>query len=226
MDFSSLIDFLTDKTRNLSSKALFIVFGFILLIFLDNTFSFSYYYNTSQKVTQIKEINEGLKDSTFSVSDKEKLIKLRTDIIEHKTLKDKLYDYLTNLNFETNYEKPLGTKDTSKTVEKKAERNPNIHLITSAWWLVLTIGIMIIFSIYELFTDIRGFFNIILGFAFIGGFAYLIALILSKIFSFIPLIDNNPTYNYILNVILSGIILLITLIIGKINKTSTKNGYK
>ena len=118
MDFSSIIHFLTDKTRDLSSKALFIVFGIILLIFLDNTFSFSYYYNTSQKVTQIKEINEGIKDTTLSVSEKKKLIKLRSDIIEHKTLKDKAYDYLTNLNFETSDEE---NPETIKTVEKEAD---------------------------------------------------------------------------------------------------------
>jgi len=217
MDFSSIIHFLTDKTRNLSSKALFIVFGFILLIFLDNTFSFSYYYNTSQKVTQIKEINEGLKDSTFSVSEKKKLLKLRTDIIEHKTLKDKAYDYLTNLNFETSDEEAT---ETVETVELEAKRNSRIHFITSAWWLVLSFGIILIALPFVLLTERKDIFTTLLGFIFMGGFAYLIALLLSKVFSFIPLIDNNPMYNYILNVILSGIVLLIMLLAGKKKKTT------
>ena len=212
MDFSSIIHFLTDKTRNLSSKALFIVFGLILLIVLDNTFSFSYYYNTSQKVTQIKEINEGLKDSTFSDSEKKKLLKLRNNIIEHKTLKDKTYDYLTNLNFETSDE------ETRETAELEAKRNPRIHFITSAWWLVLSFGIFAIVLPFVLLTDRKDFLTTILGFAIMGGFGYLIALLMSKTLSFIPLIDNNPIYNYILNVILSGIVLLILLIAGKKNK--------
>ncbi|MBV7270560.1 DUF4131 domain-containing protein [Winogradskyella luteola] len=217
MDFSSIIHFLTDKTRNLSSKALFIVFGFILLIFLDNTFSFSYYYNTSQKVTQIKEINEGLKDSTFSVSEKKKLLKLRTELIEHKTLKDKVYDYLTNLNFETSDEEAT---ETVETVELEAKRNSRIHFITSAWWLVLSFGIILIALPFVLLTERKDIFATLLGFIFLGGFAYLIALLLSKVFSFIPLIDNNPMYNYILNVILSGIILLLMLLAGKKKKTT------
>ncbi len=221
MDFSSIIHFLTDKTRNLSSKALFIVFGFILLIFLDNTFSFSYYYNTSQKVTQIKEINEGLKDTTLSVSEKKKLIKLRNDIIEHKTLKDKAYDYLTNLNFETSDEE---TTETIKTAEKETERNYKIHFITSAWWLVLSFGIIAIALPFVLLTERKDIFTTLLGFIFMGGFAYLIALLLSKVFSFIPLIDNNPIYNYILNAILSGLILLIMILAGKNkNKKTTAN---
>ena len=217
MDFSSIIHFLTDKTRNLSSKALFIVFGFILLIFLDNTFSFSYYYNTSQKVTQIKEINEGLKDSTFSMSEKKKLLKLRTDIIEHKTLKDKAYDYLTNLNFETSDEE---VTETVETVELEAKRNSRIHFITSAWWLVLLFGIILFALPFVLLTERKDIFTTLLAFIFMGGFAYLIALLLSKVFSFIPLIDNNPMYNYILNVILSGIILLIMVLAGKKKKTT------
>ena len=217
MDFSSIIHFLTDKTRNLSSKALFIVFGFILLIFLDNTFSFSYYYNTSQKVTQIKEINEGLKDSTFSISEKKKLLKLRNDIIEHKTLKDKAYDYLTNLNFEISDQE---TSETIETVELEAKRNSRIHFITSAWWLVLSFGIFAIAIPFVLLTERKDVFTTLVGFIFMGGFAYLIALLLSKVFSFIPLIDNNPMYNYILNVILSGILLLIMLLAGKKKKTT------
>tara|TARA_R110001606_G_C15298763_1_gene642349 strand:- start:181 stop:849 length:669 start_codon:yes stop_codon:yes gene_type:complete len=217
MDFSSIIHFLTDKTRNLSSKALFIVFGVILLVFLDNTFSFSYYYNTSQKITQVNKINEVLKDSTFSVLEKKKLIKLRTDIIEHKTLKDKSYDYLTNLNFETS------EGDHSKiieTVKSEAQRNSRIHFITSSWWLILSFGIFAIAIPFLLLTQKRDIFNTLLGFIFIEGFAYLIALLLSKIFSFIPLIDNNPIYNYILNVILSGIILFILVLVAKNKKTN------
>jgi hypothetical protein len=219
MDFSSIIHFLTDKTRNLSSKALFIVFGVILLVFLDNTFSFSYYYNTSQKITQINEINKGIKDSTFSVLEKKKLIKLRTDIIEHKTLKDKAYDYLTNLNFE------ISEEESTKTIESvklEAKRNSKIHFITSSWWIILSFGIFAIAIPFILLTQRKDVFNTLLGFIFIEGFAYLIALLLSKVFSFIPLIDNNPIYNYILNVVLSGIILFVLVLVGK-NKKTTAN---
>jgi len=219
MDFSSIIHFLTDKTRNLSSKALFIVFGIIVLVFLDNTFSFSYYYNTSQKITQVSEINEGLKDSTFSILERKKLIKLRTNIIEHKTIKDKAYDYLTNLNFETSESDP---SKTIETVKLETQRNSRIHFITSSWWIILSFGIFAIAIPFILLTQRRDIFNTLLGFIFIEGFAYLIALLLSKIFSFIPLIDNNPIYNYILNVILSGIILFILVLAGK-NKKPTAN---
>jgi hypothetical protein len=218
MDFSSIIHFLTDKTRNLSSKALFIVFGIILLIFLDNTFSFSYYYNTSQKITQINEINEGLKDSTFSVIDKKKLIKMRTDIIEHKTLKDRVYDYLTNLNFETPEEE---VTKTIETIKLETKRNSRIHFITSSWWIILSFGIFAIAIPFILLSQRKDIFNILLGFVFIEGFAYLIALLLSKVFSFIPLIYNNPVYNYILNVILSGIILFTLLLVRKNNNANS-----
>ena len=101
MDITSLIHFLTDKSRSLSSKAAVIILTLLFLVVLDNTFSFSYYYNTSEKVTQLNEIRTILKDTSLSRLERDKLIKLRTNILDHKTFKDKSYDYLTNLNFES-----------------------------------------------------------------------------------------------------------------------------
>ncbi|WP_417238631.1 hypothetical protein [Bizionia sp.] len=215
MDFSSIIHFLTDKTRNLSSKAVFIVFALLLLVFLDNTFSFSYYYNTSQKVTQIRQISEGLKDRTLSKSEKKKLLKLRTDILEHKTLKDITYDYLTNLNFETSDQIP------TEIIETESKRNSTIHLLTSAWWILIPLGIVGIALPFALLIERKDIFTTLFGFVFLGGFGYLISLLLSKALSFIPLINNNPIYNYVLNFILSGILLFFFIIIGKKSNKKT-----
>lgn len=215
MDISSIVHFLTDNTRKLSSKAIFIIFALLLLLVLDNIFSFSFYYNTSQKVTQIKEIGEGLKDTTLTDLEREMLLELRSDILKHRTLKDLTYDYLTNLNFESSGDKP------SEVIELKEERNPTLHLLTSAWWVIVPFGILFIALPFVLLTERKDIGTTLLGFVFLGGIGYLFSLLLSKVFSFIPLIDNNPIYNYILNFALSGIILLIIVLIVKKYKKKT-----
>ena len=220
MDITSLIHFLTDKSRNLSSKAAVIILTLLFLLVLDNTFSFSYYYNTSEKVTQLNEISTILKDTSLSRLERDKLIKLRTNILDHKTFKDRSYDYLTNLNFESSIE--ISEEEPKKELESIAKteiiRNYKIHLLTSAWWILLPLGILCIVIPFVLIIERKDTITTLLGFLFIIGFGYLVSLILSKIFSYIPLIDQNPIWNYLLNFVLSVLLLSILIIIGKKSK--------
>jgi hypothetical protein len=221
MDFSSILHFLTDKSRKISTKAIVIVLSLLLLAIIDNTFSFSYFYNTSNKVNQLQKISEILKDKTLDKTENEKILLLRKDILTHQTYKDKIYNYLTNLDFDT----------TEKIDEAESnqigQRNEYIHLLTSAWWLLLPIGLLILLYPYIIISERKQILNTTIGLIFLTGLSYLVSLLLSKIFSFIPLIDNNPIYNYILNFILSGLILLIITLMGnkvkKMKKTIANN---
>lgn len=208
MDFSSIIHFLTDSSRNISSKAIFIFFTFLLLLLLDNTFSFSYYYNTSQKVTQVKAIADGLKDSTLSELEKKELMKLRAQILNHMTFKDIGYNYLSNLNFESESVTQIADEPIDKV------RNPTIHLLTSAWWILITLGILSIALPFVLLIERKDVLSTIFGFIIIGSLGYLVSLVLSKLFSYIPLIDGNPLYNYVLNFSISGLLLWVLILIG------------
>lgn len=215
MDFSSALHFLFDRTRNLASKAIFIFLAALILFIFDNTFSFSYYYNTSQKISQIRDIKESLSDPTLNELEKQKLIQLRNAIIEHRTFKDLTYDYLTNLHFDT-------SNQTSEETKFIKLRNPTIHLLTSAWWIIIPLVIFGIALPFLLLSEKKQIFVTFLGYTFICTFGYLVSLVLSKVLSFIPLINNTPLYNYILNFIISGIILLIIIaIIKKVNKNSS-----
>ena len=209
MDFSTILNFLTDKTRKISTKALAVIMSLVLLIIIDNTFSFSYFHNTSEKVNQLTTISEILKDTTLVKSEKEEFLILRKDILRHRTFKDKIYNYLTNFNFETNEIEQVNKP------KKTIKRNEYIHLLTSAWWILLPLGLIVILFPFIILTERKQILNTTLGMVFIVGIGYLVSLLFSKLFSFIPLIDNNPIYNYILNFILSGIILGITTIMGK-----------
>lgn len=212
MDVSSVVHLLTDKTRSFSSKAIFVVVAFLVIIFLDNTFSFSYYYNTSQKVSHIKSIGEGLNDPTLSNLEKQKLIQLRNEILNHRTFKDVAYNYLTNLNFESQVE------ETNKLKTASEFRDPKIHFLTSSWWIVLSLVILGITLPFVLLLERKDVFNTTLGFIVVCGVGYLVALVLSKTMSFIPLINGNPINNYVLNSVLSGILFFIFIMIGRRQK--------
>jgi hypothetical protein len=221
MDFSSILHFLTDKSRKISTKAIVIVLSLLLLAIIDNTFSFSYFYNTSNKVNQLQKISEILKDKTLDKTENEKILLLRKDILTHQTYKDKIYNYLTNLDFDTT--KKIDEAESNQI----GQRNEYIHLLTSAWWLLLPIGLLILLYPYIIISERKQILNTTIGLIFLTGLSYLVSLLLSKIFSFIPLIDNNPIYNYILNFILSGLILLIITLMGnkvkKMKKTIANN---
>jgi len=217
--FSSVIHFLTDKSRKLSSKAIAVMIVIVLIIFLDNTFSFSYYYNNSQKISQTKELNEVLKDSSLTKLELEKLTDLRKNIVNHRTFKDVTYDYLLNLNFDnTSEDKSIGNKQS----DNELIRNEHIHLLTSAWWLIIPMIFLIIVFPYVIITERKQLFSTALGFIIILCVFYLLSLILSKILSFIPLILGNPIYNYSLNVVLSGLIPLGIYFISKRNENRKK----
>ena len=124
---------------------------------------------------------------------------------------------IKNLNFETSDERPTEIIES----EPETKRNSTIHLLTSAWWILIPLGIVGIALPFVLLIERKDIFTTLLGFIFLGGFGYLISLLLSKVLSFIPLINNNPIYNYVLNFILSGILLLFFIIIGKKSNKKT-----
>ena len=109
--FSPIVHFLTDKTRKLSSKAILVILVVALIFLLDNLFSFSYYYNSSQKINQLNQISSVIQDKSLSDKERNKVLTIRSEILEHKTLKDYTYNYLTNLNFET-------SQDETNEIEK------------------------------------------------------------------------------------------------------------
>lgn len=212
MDLTSVVNYLTDNTKKVSSKAIFILLGICLIFIIDNSLSFSYYYNISKKTESLKSISETLKDTLLDEKERKLLIDLRGNIISHKTLKDKSFDYLTNFKFDDSQE--------NKIEEIKTDsRNNVIHFITSSWWLILGGVVFIIVIPFVIFKKGTSILNLLLGFIFMEGFFYLLSLILSKLFSFIPLIMNKPIINYVINFILSSSLLWLILKINKKNNS-------
>lgn len=211
--YTATVNFLTDNSRKISSKAIFLIFGILVLAVIDNTLSFSYYQNASQKISLIKEISEGINDPTLSISERDKLIEIRSEILEHRTWKDETFTYLTNLNFERE------ENTSSLTKQPDIQRNYTIHLITSTWWILIPMAFLILGSPFILYSQKKNWLVAFFSIVFLSGICYLIALFISKIFSFIPLINGNALYNYLINLLLSSILLgLIMFVLKKIEK--------
>lgn len=219
MEFlNSIFHFFTDRTRRLSSKAIISIIVFVLIILIDNTLSFSYYYNTEKKIEQVSNINKILGDTTLSKPAKKELLKLREDIINRKTWKDKTWDLVSNMNF-TKDNNSIVNQTSEQTEEKVDERSYLWHFISSSWLILILLVAFPFIGIFDKKTPLGQAIGILL---ILEPTLYGLAWILAKIFSFIPIIFNNPTFNYILNAILCVGIFALFGIFGK-KKT---NGYK
>ena len=218
MDFlNSIFHFFTDKTRGLSSKAITTIIVVALIILIDNTLSFSYYYNTENKIEQVLSVNKLLTDTTLTKTENKKLLNIRKDIIDRKTWKDKTWDFVSNMDFRS--ENSLTENPTEKEIEIPiSERSYLWHFISSSWLIVI---LMIAFPFVGILDKKTPFGQAIGILIILEPFLYGMAWISAKLFSFIPIILNNPTLNYILNAILCLGVFALFGIFGK--KKTTAN---
>ncbi len=200
---NSIVHFFTDNTRKLSNKVLASIILLFVIVFLDNTLSFSYYYNVKNKIEEVNRINIILKDSTLEEENRNFLLVLKKDIIRRKTWKDKSWDFFTNLNFKKDsvniikYE--VADINNVKTKKIKIERSYILHYITSNWFVII---IMVIMPFVLFFDEENSFINALTITVFLEVVLYGISWINAKFLSYIPVIFNNPIYNYILNVLI------------------------
>jgi hypothetical protein len=191
---------------------------YILIIFglyvADNIIGFSYYQSVSSKIEKTKEINSILKDSAvLSKSEITKLKLLRSDIINRKTIKDNVYSFFSNISFISS-KNPITTKpiETNPIIE----RNPDLHFYTSSASILL---IMIIFFFAGLIDRQSPLPQKIITIIVIELILYPFAFLFSKVLYLIPVINEKPTINYVLNVVLSFLIpYLLYYIPTKLNK--------
>lgn len=215
--FSNLLDLVVSKTHNPYHKALFFLSTMIIVIVVDNTLNFTSSYNNIRRYEQIQAINNILSDTTLSKSDINNLKQNRSYTLNYRTWKDKTYQFFNSIDFNfsgrssnvpPSYNVPLGdpTHPQVKPIEKEGidQRNYWIHFVTSSWTIVILMIVLPFVIFFTEKTDVKG---AILGIPILELFLYLLSWVFAKSFSFIPIIMNNVTYNYVLNFILHGAII-------------------
>jgi hypothetical protein len=204
--FAPVFSFIIDKSNKKFQKALLITLSVLLLMFLDNVFGFTYYYNLNNKLDILSKIHSILKDNAVDTATKSKLTLLTTQILEHSSIKDKIWNLISYSD------KPKGVQYII------------YQYLTSS---VFFIAVMIagVFTTYKELTNpvkyiLRKPLVIIKIYFFVELFLFATSIIVTWLLSLIPLIAGQVYYNYIANICLNGFIILVfNIFFSRIRKT-------
>jgi hypothetical protein len=196
-----IINFLTNKVHSVSFKISLTFFAFLLIIFCDNLTGFSYFMFTTNKIKNITEIENIIKNTNDTTLIKNLKI-LETEIY----YKQNIYSFLTSflVGIQTLTITDIINQNTPTRTKNSIIREFNyLHIFTSSWgWFVLMLitPIPVIKESINLINAIFGVISAILMFTFL-------IFINSYIFGLIPVILKMPLINYIINILLHGLIL-------------------
>lgn len=216
---NSLLNFLFDKSKSIGVKTALTISILGLILLVDIGLNLSYNLNLNNKISQLERI-QNLKKSYETDSTKlSKIVQIENKILSSKHYLEFLrFDFLiSNQKLNNENKKPnlnnIGTTNSNKT-------NP---IIASTFWmavssnysLLLIWPILIFLPLFPDQTKQKGFvfgwlaLNII--------WAGLITTTTVIAFQ-IPIIANNPTYNYWLNFAIHSLFLALLIIMSKNKK--------
>jgi hypothetical protein len=116
--FTSFIQLVFSKEIKVLSKTLTFIAIIISLLLIDNVLGFTYYHNIKNKVEQLKNIQEILKDSTLDSDSKTFLIETKEHLIHRKNFFNNILSNSSSI--------------------LASQQNKLYHLIASTWyWLIL-----------------------------------------------------------------------------------------
>lgn len=196
-----MVSVISDKEKRLSQKAVTIIACVLFVLVIDNIVGFSYYYNNSQKLTQVTQIGVLLKDSTLSKNDRLNLVNLRENLISHQSIKDWIWLHLSNI--------PSTNNDNKESVIL----NPYINFFTSTWFVLLVMISTPLTVIKDNKNKSIPYIALVMVLA--EFMLYVTAWLLAKGSAYIPVIFNQPLYNYILNCVINIGLAYLAVIVDK-----------
>lgn len=206
----TIFKFVTDA-RNRITARIFLVFFIILCIFVaDNIFGLSYYYTTNRKIEQLKDITSLLKDPSLDSASIKSLLRIRQSTLNRKNFFDRSLAY-----FVTDKEKA------EKAKPQPVDSSQEIRAVKSRFWHFVTTNIVLLLLIIAVpfapFSQnnkddrIKAFGNVFL----VECIFIVLLFFMSWLFGLIPIIANNPLYNYILNAALNVFLMVWLYFIGR-----------
>ncbi len=212
-ELRKIIELFLDKSKHWTLRAgIFMsILGFIFII--DFCLNFSYNYHLNNKLNHLEKVN------SLKIQYKNDSIKLKNIIaLEKRILGKKHYsDYLFNLDLPSTFSFNDDKKNINPKIrDLKLENNDRIEkknipsyfwmFITSNYFFILIFSILIFLPLFgkqqRTLKSLSGWFAGLVSFS-------LIMIIVTWIAFKIPIIDNNPIYNYILNVIIHTFFIVI-----------------
>ncbi len=216
---NSLLNFFLDKSKSIGVKTALTISILGLLLLVDVGLNLSYNLSLNNKISQLERI-QNLKKSYQTDSLKfAQIIKLENEILTKNHYSDFLrFDFSTeNQISNTKNQNANQSKTATKT-----PNNPNPTTISTFWMIVSSNYSLILMWPFLILLPIlpnqeykKGYFFgwIALNVVWIG----LIALIAVIAFQ-IPIIADNPTYNYWLNFGIHSLFLILIVLVSKKKK--------
>lgn len=133
-------ELLIDKGTKWFTKFFFIISILFIIIVVDNYFGWSYYSQTKNQISIIKDVNECLKDSLNSKEEVIFLKQKKKEIIENKNLITSCWKYSKSLFTQKENNKPF-------TENLKYNLIENTSIVRSYRFFLLNFGIIIVFCI-------------------------------------------------------------------------------
>jgi hypothetical protein len=209
--FKHLINLLLDSSKSWGFKtaAIISIIGFLVLS--DISLNISYNIHLNNKISQLEKI-QSLKDSYLNDSDKlNKILSIEKSIINKEHYSDFLSRIISQISF------------IQKSNQNKNPTTIPINPIRSFFWMTLSSNYLIaLFFPFLLFVPLYGkdgrTANGIVGWIASLILLTAIASLITWVSYQIPIILDNPVWNYVLNFVIHSLFLFLIIKIAKTNK--------
>lgn len=211
------LDYISDNSKHITTRVSVVVVSLLLLILIDDVFSFSYNYAINSRVNNARNITELIKDDSLAPGSKEALVRLREEVLAHKTSRDYVAGFMKDLFSADNHK-----DDIEVTTSGKPARNESWHLISSAGIYLLSILLLVpVILFYSNLDRVMQRIVSALGFTVL---VLSIVYLHYKAFELLPdMLFGSWTWNYIANALLQLLsVLSLLCFTGKIEERREK----
>ena len=96
--FENILDFVTDKSKRLSSRATIVIISILMILLADNIIGFSYYYNKERQIEQLINVTELLKDPSIDSELRSELLILQKQSFKRENVIDKSLSFINSIS--------------------------------------------------------------------------------------------------------------------------------
>jgi hypothetical protein len=134
--FEHILNFITDRSKRLSTRATVIILTLFCILLIDNIFGVSFYYNKQRQLDQLQSVSLLLKDSTLSKETHLELVSLERQALNRKSIIDYSLSFFQNMSW-------TSSKQSQNTTNNNA--NP---IRNNFWFLISSSGLYILVTLF------------------------------------------------------------------------------
>jgi hypothetical protein len=132
------LGFLIDTSKKLAHKIVMVLAVVVLAYLLNNIFGFTYYFNTSRRIEQFKNISELLKDSTLTSEERQYLKNEKKYLIERKNVIQQTIIFFKSRPSVDTIKRTTIDKNNKVVIARKLD--PSITYFTACLFFIFLMG--------------------------------------------------------------------------------------